>query len=304
MSNEELVLRYQSAHDLEEQKELLTELHNQNSGLIASIARRYEAYCELDDLMQEGYLGMVSAVERWDATKGANFATYAHYWIVQALSRYTKENGSVLRVPEYQLTMIQKYENLVSDYFLKTSKTPPDRYLMLYLGISKQQLERLKKDIEALKIKSLDAPVVSEDMNITLGESIADDSDQYQAVEDKMQNEQLADVLWTIVDTSLSDVESTILKEKYQNNRSAEEMADMLGISKDKVYNHTNKAIRELRRHKNRKRLEPFYEESRIFSLSIGCSSYGYFKNYGCSAPERVVLLMEENKERLALVGK
>lgn len=304
MSNEELVLRYQSAHDLEEQKELLTMLHNQNSGLIASIAKKYEAYCELDDLMQEGYFGMVSAVEHWDETKGAAFATYARYWIMQAVSRYAKNNSSVVRLPDYQISMIRKYESFVSDYYLKTSKTPPDRYLMIYLGISKQQLEQLRKDIESLKVKSLDAPIVSEDMNITLGESIADGSDQYQAVEDKMQNEQLADVLWTIVDDSLSDVESTILKEKYQNNRSAEDMADMLGISKGKVHNHTEKAMRVLRNYKNRKRLEPFYEESRIFSLSIGCSSYGYFKNYGCSAPERVVLMMEENKERLALVGK
>lgn len=304
MSNEELVLRYKTTHDLDEQRELLAKLHEQNSGLIASIAKVYEAYCEHDDLMQEGYLGLVSAVERWDDSKGAKFATYARYWIMQSMSRYAKGNGSVLRIPDYQISMINKYERTVSDYYLKNAKNPPDRYLMLYLGISKQQLEQLKKDVEAMKIKSLDAPLLSEDANITLEDSISDDSDQYQTVEDEVQNQQLANVLWDIVDNSLDSVQSTIIKEKYQNNRSAEDMANMLGISKDKVYNYADKAMRVLRNHKNRKKLEPYYEESRIFSLSIGYSSYGYFKNCGCSAPERVVILMEDEKERLHLVEK
>lgn len=304
MSNEELVLKYQSTHDLEERKELLTKLHEQNIGMIASIANRYNAYCEIDDLMQEGYLGMVTAIEHWNVSKGATFASYAYYWILQNISKYAKNNGSALRIPEYQQSLMKKYERIVSDYYIKTAKTPPDRYLMLYLRINKQQLEQLKKDIEAMKLKSMDSPIISEEMNITIGECIADDTDQYQAVEDKIQNEQLANVLWDIVDNSLDSIQSTIIKEKYQNNRSTEDISHRLGISKDKVYNHANKAIRVLRSYKNRKKLEPYYEESRIFSLSIGYSGYGYFKNSGCSAPEKVVILMEDEKERLHLIEK
>lgn len=299
MSNEELVLKYQSTHDLEERKELLTKLHEQNIGMIASIANRYDAYCEIDDLMQEGYLGMVTAIEHWNALKGATFASYAYYWILQNISKYAKNNGSALRIPEYQQSLMKKYERIVSDYYIKTAKTPPDRYLMLYLRINKQQLEQLKKDIEAMKLKSMDSPIISEGMNITIGESIADDTDQYQAVEDKIQNEQLANVLWDMVDNSLDSIQSTIIKEKYQNNRSTEDMADMLGISKGKVHNQTEKAMRVLRNYKNRKKLRPFLSDESIYSISLGCSGYGSFVNTWISAPERVILIEDARGQRL-----
>ena len=297
MTNEELVMQYQSSHDQEEKKEILSVLYQQNSGLLAIISRKYEAFCELDDLMQEAFIGLNDAVEHYDSSKGVKFVSFAYMRISQAIFRYTQENRTTVRIPEYQRSMIMKYESFVSEYYEETSKQPSERLLMLHLGISLEQLKQLRKDADIVKMKSLDSPI-DELEQIALVDTIADERNQYEEIEADVMNLQLSDVLWEMVDSELDSTQATIIHDKYQHNTSAMEISKKLGISKSRVYTNEYKALDVLRKRKNRKKLEPFFSESRIFSISIECSGYGYYKNSGCSAPEKVILMAEEQAAR------
>ncbi len=295
MTNEELVLRIQRNED---KQHCLEMLYLQNKGMIAAIAKRYSTFVEFDDLMQEGFFGLCKACECWDSCKGEKFMTYAQYCIVSSISSYVSNNKNVVRIPEHQNQMIQKYNRLVDEHIKKTSKEPSDRYLILHLGITAQQLSQLKKDVQALKISSLQSPVNSEDESMTLESMIKDPVDVFDQVNDRIQNEQLAKELWDIVD-SLEPEQSEVIRERYQKNRTQDGTAKILQKTPGNVANIESKAMRELRRPRNKKRLEPYHmKNSLIYSVSLGYSSLGYFTRSWTSAPEKAVLMAEEKKKR------
>ena len=97
MSNEELVKGIQQQNiDVIDGME---QLYIKNKGIIHKIALRYSTYAELDDLMQEAYLGLYTATMHYDCSAGVKFITYAYRWICQAVTRYIESNGSIIRIP-------------------------------------------------------------------------------------------------------------------------------------------------------------------------------------------------------------
>ena len=289
MTNEELVLLIQTGTD---KKECLEKLYLQNKGFIAQIAKRYSGYAELEDLMHEGFVGLCTACDSWDADRGSSFLTYAYYYIRQSMSRYSKAQN-VVRINEHQLEQIVKFEKLVNNYILMTSKKPSDRYLMLYLGMNKQQLNQLKKDAEMLKIRSLDEPVNAEDDSFSLGDSVCDPDDLIEGIDNSIQNEQLAQTLWGIVDRLDAD-QGTIIREKYQNNTCAQVLADKMGKTLGEVRNIEARAFRELRKHHNRKKLQPFFNsDNEYYSAGLRGSSLHSFNLTWTSAQERAVIQAE-----------
>lgn len=292
MTNEQLVELIQQ--DIDKQQNL-EQLYLQNKGFIFQVAKRYNGLCELDDLTQQGFLGLCEACDRFDECKGDNFLSYAGYYIRQSMSRYVKEQQNTVRVPEHQQEQIKRYEKIVNDYLLRTSKRPSDRLLMLHLGISKQQLQQLKKDAEMLRLQSLDAPLSVEDETITLADSVADPENHIESVDDGIQNEQCAQVIWGIVDT-LEPEQSTLIHEKYECCADMKTLADKLGKTIGETRNIENRAMRELRKHHNRKKLQPFfYSDNQYYSLGLTGAGLATFNRTWTSAPERAILLAEKH---------
>lgn len=289
MTNEELVFKIQRNEDREK---CLESLYTQNKSMIASIANKYKAFIEFDDLMQEGFFGLCKACENYDSCKGVKFLTYAVYHIEQSMSRYADDNKSALRVPVYQSEKLRKYEKLVDDHIKKTGKEPTDRYLLLHLGITLEQLKQLKKDAQALKVSSLETPIQDDNGAVTLEATIKDPTNQFEQAEDKIQNEQLAKELWGIVD-SLGPEQSSVIRERYKNNQTIEGTAAALGTTKGKITGIEQRAFRTLRSSKNRQRLKPYLPDDMAYSISVGYSSFGYFSKTWTSAPEKAVLLEE-----------
>ena len=96
MSNEKLVKQIQDGINVHENLESLWE---NNSGYVATIARKYEVAEELEDLINQGFIGLYKAVEMYKPDKGAKFLTYATYWITQSIQRYIQNCGKLSRVP-------------------------------------------------------------------------------------------------------------------------------------------------------------------------------------------------------------
>lgn len=105
MKNEELVARIRNRIDA---AECMAQLWQQNRLFVAQIAKKYTAYEDMDDLMQEGFIGLCNAVECYDPDNGAKFLTYAAYWIQQAMLRYIAKYSGVVQIPESVRTKINK----------------------------------------------------------------------------------------------------------------------------------------------------------------------------------------------------
>ena len=290
MSNEELVLMIQRDQDKDK---CLEELYLNNIGMISKVAYKYSAYAEYDDLMQEAFIGMLKAVELWRGDRGTNFMTYAYHWMCQAVQRYISNCGSTVRIPDNQLYQIIKYEKAVKDALMQNPRGLSDKELSWYLGIDESQVRQLKKDARMHQLKSLDEPRGVDNEYATLGDSVADERNDFETMDDQIQNEELAQVLWPIVD-SLEPMQAETIRARYQDGLTFEQTAKRLELSRDKVRRTENMAFRRLRSSKNEKKLKPFLSDESIYSISTRCSGYGSFKNSWISAPERVVLLEEK----------
>mgnify|MGYP002242342722 CR=1 FL=1 len=113
MTNEEFVARIRNRIDT---AECMAQLWQQNRAFVAKIAKRYAAYEDIDDLMQEGFIGLCNAVECYDPDGGAKFLTYAAYWIQQAMVRYMSKYSSVVQLPQDVRTKINRLRKFEREY--------------------------------------------------------------------------------------------------------------------------------------------------------------------------------------------
>lgn len=290
MTNEEMVKRIQSASE-EDKKNLVNKLISGNLNFVKMIASKFQGLAETDDLIQEGSLGLWESIERYDPDKGASFLNYASYWIKQRIRRFINDNN-VVHIPEYQRALIVKYERLLEEHEKASTNALTDRQICLFLGISGKDLKQLRKDAEMLKIKSLDSPVSTEDSEVSLYDSIPDSNDFIQGVEDDIQNEELASVLWQIVD-SLEPLQSKVIHERYQNQKEVKEIACELGIESAEVCRSLNNARIRLRNKQNRDKLRPYLTNERAYSEGIKSVGVRSFNQSWTSATERAVLREE-----------
>ncbi len=157
ISNEQLVARIQAGEDTANN---MLALWQQSIGIIAKMAMKYQGCAELDDLKQEGYLGLCEAVRQYDPDQGALFITYAAFWIRQAMRRYIDNYGSVVRIPVHAREWIQKYSKAVREYKQYYGTEPPERALCALLGVSREKLHTIQKDAGMGQIDSLRSPTV------------------------------------------------------------------------------------------------------------------------------------------------
>ena len=282
MTNEQLVIRIKAGIDVPENTLLLWQ---SNKGYIFKIANKYKAYGELEDLEQEGFLGLCDAIEHYDPDEGVLFMSYAGYWIHQNISRYVKSNGTV-RIPEFAQERIQAYKKMVVHWKREFNRKPTDKEVMRYLGLSYQQVENVKLDLLTSQIGSLDVPLGDEE-DMSMYELLPGDSFEESLV-DKLQNEQLKDILWPLVD-DLPGQQPLAIRERFQNDLTYEGVGDALGVTRDDARNLITKGLRELRKPKRSNQLRPFLDDE-IYSRALQGNGVGTFRNTWTSSTERVAL--------------
>ena len=290
MTNEELCLLIQHGSD---KKSYMEQLYLQNRGLIAKIAKKYCAYGEMEDLLQEGYFGLVKAANSWNEEKDARFSTYASYHIRAYMQRYIENNGTAVRLPTNLRIHIMKLKRITDDYLKTIGRKPTIREISLRMQLSEKQINRIIEDALFLEIRSTNEILSSEDDSISLEDTIEDNRDMISQVDAAIQNEQLKVILWEIVDSLDSD-QARVIHEKFQNNANSIETAAIMGTTPNVIKTLENRAFRELRKHKNTKRLESFFmSDSRIYSISSNHISLSSFNRTWTSSTERAVLLAE-----------
>lgn len=290
MSNEELVLQIQAGND---KSKNLERLYLQNKGLIGKIALKYSRYEDIEDLIMEGYFGLVTAAEYWSPDKEVTFATYAFVWIRQAIRRYLDNCGSVVRIPTNQKNRIFRYRKAVEEFIRDKGRNPNSWELVSVLDLPIEQIESLEEDVKFLQLRSTDEIVIDD---LTLGDTVPDPDDKFQNVLDKIEAEQLSSLLWSLVD-ELKEIEAVIIKKRYKDGRTLRQCGEDLGLEYNRVHSLEQGAMNKLRRKSNIEKLKPFIEERRV-ALSYQRTGLQAFRTTGTSSPERAAMLLYEEQYR------
>ena len=156
MDNEQLVARIKAGED---EAENMLQLWQQNRGFIATMARKYVSLAEMEDLEQEGYIGLCEAVRHYEPCKEVPFINYAAFWIRQAMRRYIDNCGAVVRLPSNMYDWIRKYKKTLREYHQEYKEWPSDSALCWLMGVSRKKLQEIQRATRMADIGSLDAPL-------------------------------------------------------------------------------------------------------------------------------------------------
>lgn len=263
-TNEQLVQKIKAGEDVTEN---MTRLWQQNRNLIYLIVRKYaKTETDIDDLMQEGYLGMCNAVDHYDLSAGVPFHSYASLWIRQGVRRYSQDNRHI-HIPFNLQERILKYQRFLNDYRVYFGKSPTDEQTCYYLEISQETLERLKIAAEACKAGSMDKEMEGTD-GLTFGDTIADPEDEYESVLDNLEREKLKSVLWTLVD-DLPGKSPEVVRMRYQQELTLDKIGETVGVTREAARQWLRKGLTELRKPSRSNLLREFCRDGEIYSRGV-----------------------------------
>jgi RNA polymerase primary sigma factor len=218
-----------------------------NLRLVVNIARGYSGKgLPLQDLIEEGNLGLLRAVEGFDPTMNTRFSTYASYWIKQSIKRALVNSAKTIRIPAYMVELLSKWRRTSAELTDKLNRTPTPEEIAAVLEIPRKKLRIVKK---AITLYNATPQTDSDEGGLTLGDIIPDE--RIRGPQDELINTDNLNHVTRLLE-EMEPREATILKMRFgideHEPQTLKEIGETLGLTRERVRQIEAEALRRLHR--------------------------------------------------------